>query len=37
MTPNTDIGRLFTDGTSKTIVFGEKYRVCQTNGDRGNM
>ena len=37
MTPNTDIGRLFTDGTSKTIVFGEKYRVCQTDGNRGNM
>ncbi len=37
MTPNIDIGRLFTDGTSKTIVFGEKYRVCQTNGDKGNM
>lgn len=37
MTPNVDIGRLFTDGTSKTIVFGEKYRVCRTNGDNGNM
>jgi prepilin-type N-terminal cleavage/methylation domain-containing protein/prepilin-type processing-associated H-X9-DG protein len=37
MTPNIDIGRLFTDGTSKTIVFGEKYRVCQMNGDKGNM
>ena len=37
MTPNIDIGRLFTDGTSKTIVFGEKYRVCQTNGNSGNM
>lgn len=37
MSPNTDMGRLFTDGTSKTIVFGEKYRVCQADGDRGNM
>lgn len=37
MTPNTDLGRLCTDGTSKTIVLGEKYRVCQTNGSRGNM
>lgn len=32
MTPNTDLGRLCTDGTSKTIVFGEKYRVCSTSG-----
>jgi prepilin-type N-terminal cleavage/methylation domain-containing protein/prepilin-type processing-associated H-X9-DG protein len=31
MTPQTDIERLFVDGTSKTIVFGEKYRVCQRN------
>ena len=37
MTPSTDLGRLCTDGTSKTIVLGEKYRVCQTNGAFGNM
>jgi prepilin-type N-terminal cleavage/methylation domain-containing protein len=36
-TPSTDMGRLFTDGTSKTLVFGEKYRTCQTNSDAGNM
>jgi len=36
MTPNVDIGRLFTDGTSKTIVFGEKYRVCHTPNRNGN-
>lgn len=36
MTPNTDFGRLFTDGTSKTIVLGEKYRVCETSGLKGN-
>jgi prepilin-type processing-associated H-X9-DG protein len=37
MSPNIDLGRLCTDGTSKTIVVGEKYRVCQTNSDGGNM
>lgn len=36
MTPNTDLGRLCTDGTSKTIVLGEKYRVCRTDGWGGN-
>jgi len=36
MTPATDIGRMFTDGTSKTIVFAEKYRTCRTNGAPGN-
>jgi prepilin-type N-terminal cleavage/methylation domain-containing protein len=29
--------KAFTDGTSKTLVFGEKYRVCRTDGFFGNM
>lgn len=36
MTPHIGMG-LFADGTSMTIVFGEKYRTCQTNADKGNM
>ena len=36
MTPSTDLGRLFADGTSKTVVLGEKYRVCRTDGLNGN-
>jgi prepilin-type N-terminal cleavage/methylation domain-containing protein len=31
-TPQTDFGRRFTDGMSKTIVFGEKYRTCLASG-----
>ncbi len=27
----------FTDGTSKTLAFGEKYRVCRADGFFGNM
>lgn len=34
--PNTTMDRLFTDGTSKTLVFAEKYRVCRTDGFFGN-
>ena len=34
--PNTTMDRLFTDGTSKTLVFAEKYRVCLVNGFHGN-
>jgi prepilin-type N-terminal cleavage/methylation domain-containing protein len=35
-TPQTDFGRRFTDGMSKTIVFGEKYRTCLRNAELGN-
>lgn len=31
LSPRTSPGRLFTDGMSKTIVFGEKYRVCRSD------
>lgn len=34
---NTTMDRLFTDGTSKTLVFAEKYRVCRTDGFFGNV
>jgi len=38
LTPRTELGRLFTDGTSKTIVFGEKYRHClASNTGGGNI
>jgi len=33
MTPNTTIGRLFTDGTGDTIVVGECYRTCNSGGE----
>lgn len=31
MTPSIDMVRLYTDGTSKTIVFGERYRNCRSD------
>ena len=36
MTPSMTLGRLYTDGTSKTIVFGERYRHCRTDNGWGN-
>jgi len=36
MTPNITMGRLYTDGMSKTIVFGERYRHCRTDNAWGN-
>ena len=37
LTPRTELGRLFTDGASKTLVFGEKYRHCRaSNTGSGN-
>ena len=35
-TPQIDVGRRFTDGTSKTIVFGEKYRTCHSGAQQTN-
>lgn len=38
LTPQTETGRLFTDGTSKPLVFGEKYRHCRAdNIGSGNI
>jgi prepilin-type N-terminal cleavage/methylation domain-containing protein len=39
LTPQIDMGRLFTDGTTKTLVFGEKYRHCRSDngGGSGNV
>ena len=37
MTPNTNMGRLYTDGASKTIVFGERYRNCRIDNGWGNV
>ena len=37
MTPRTNMGRLYTDGTSKTIVFGERYRTCLSGNEYGNV
>jgi len=35
-TPQTEFGRRFTDGLSKTIVFGEKYRTCHRGAEQTN-
>jgi prepilin-type N-terminal cleavage/methylation domain-containing protein len=37
MTPSTTMGRLYTDGTSKTITFGERYRTCRSDNAWGNV
>jgi hypothetical protein len=37
MTPNTNMGRLYTDGASKTIVFGERYRNYRIDNGWGNV
>lgn len=35
MTPRTNFGRIFTDGLSKTILMGEKYRTCVKGSGQG--
>ena len=37
MTPRINMDRLFRDGTSKTITFGERYRNCRSDNGWGNV